>query len=204
MKLLGLLGSIPHMLILKAATYLLVLTLGLTIGNKWATEAALIERERVGADTMRENHTILFNEFKKQNEEFRAALDQQQGADNAAREILDARAKADRRALEKARAQIAKLMEPKHDVALPSPDPGCVVHPSVRLALNDAIRSINSHPDIGYTEAAPSRVPDGTPAADTPLTCRELVGSMTDILAWGAGMIGLNLSWRSWAAEALK
>ncbi len=204
MRLLGFLGGIPHALIIKAALFGLVFTLGLTIGNKWATERALIAQEQAAADMQRESTRQIFEWKVKTEARLKAELDLQRAASQAAFDTM-AKGKANTdRALGIARAQIAKLMEPKHDVALPSPDPGCVVHPSVRIALNDAIRSINSHPDVGYTEAPPARLPDGTPPADTPLTCRELIGSMTDILAWGAGMIGLNLSWKSWAAEALK
>jgi hypothetical protein len=200
----GLLRFVPTGLLTRVAIYGLVFLLGAAVGNSRATKQALQDEAHASANRMRENHLVLFDEFKKRNAEYKAHIEQQQGASNAAYEQMQsAKARSDR-SLAVARAQIAKLTETKLDVPIPGPTPGCVLPPSVRQSLNAAIDSLNNRPDVGFAEAPPTRLPDGTSAGVAPLTCGELVGSVTDILEHDAMLTAWVLSWQRWAYEALR
>lgn len=219
MRLLGLLGSIPHMLILRAATYALAFTLGASVGNYHATKAALLERERTGAETMRKNHEILFAEFAKRNAELKAAIARARDADKAAYAVM-AKGKADaekgRREAEKRLAAVMgdnlKLKDAADGLRMVNellasedrPNPGCSMPPLVRNAIDNYIASINNHPDIGNPEAFAPGVSDGANSSLAPLTCGQLTSGMTAVLEHDAMVTALVLSWQQWATEALR
>ena len=208
----GLLRFVPTGLLTRAAIFGLVFALGLAVGNNWATERALLAREQIGAERQAKYHGELIQYYAGRMKELRLAREAQDNADRAAYAQMQADKARSDRALAAARAQLKtietaqqnKLAEVRDDVKALPPTPGCVLPPSVRQSLNAAIDSLNNRPDVGYSEAPPTRLPDGTSANIAPLTCGELVGSVTDILEHDAMLTAWVLSWQRWAYEALR
>jgi hypothetical protein len=208
----NLLRFIPAGIGPRLAVWGFVFSLGLYFGNSWATERWINQREQAGAVTMAKNHNEMIVFYAGKMKELRLAREQLAEADAAAYAAM-AKSKEDTaRALALTRAQLKtletaqqnKLAEVRDDVKALPPTPGCVLPPSVRQSLNAAIDSLNNRPDVGFAEAPPTRLPDGTSSAVAPVTCAELVGSVTDILEHDAMLTAWVLSWQRWAYEALR
>ncbi len=204
--------TFPANIIPRLALWGFIFTLGLLVGNRWETAAAIEREHQASADRQRENHQLLIAWTKDVERKLKTEAAQQHAADMAAAESWakgkansDAalfRARAQLKTLETAQQQ--KLAEVRDETKALPPAPGCVLPPSLRQSLNAAIGSLNNRPDVGYSEAPPTRLPDGTSSTVAPVTCGELVGSMTDILEHDAMLTAWVLSWQRWAYEALK
>ena len=208
----SLLRFFPTGLLTKLAVYGLVFTIGLSVGNSWATKAALERELQASANRQRENHEQLITWYAEKMKEIRVSREKQADADLSAYSVMEkGKVDAERgkrlaeRKLAAIMAAIAARPKPKEptDVAPIVPvSPDCVLPDGVRLALNGYIASINSNAGLAATD--PASGPDGAAAANPPLTCEELAGSVTDILEHDANMIAQVLSWQQWAREVLK
>jgi hypothetical protein len=213
MRLLGLIGNLPHALFIKAAIYALVFTIGLSVGNSWSTKAALVREQQASADRQRENHRQLLEWTKNVERKLKAQAEQQHEADAEAFRVYQAgivaasRAKQTaERALATERARALNLKETSDGLkrvneilaSEMSANPGCVLSSGVRIALNAAIASLNAHPTIGSPEGQAPGVPDGPDSPNSLLTCSDLASSVTDILEHDAMLTGWILSFQAW------
>lgn len=205
--------KLPSMLFLKFAIVGLLMAVSYGAGNLHTTERLLREREETGARTMAKNHKEIIAWYAGKMKELRLARDQEAKADAAAYETMQKSNARAVRALAIARADLQKLAtttqqklaEVRNETANdPAPSAGCILPPSLRQSLNGVIDSINSHPNAGYSEANPARLPDGTDSAIAPVTCLELIGSLTDVLEHDAMLTGWVLSFQQWVSEALR
>ena len=209
----SLLRFFPTGILTKFAVFALVFLLGLAYGNSYATKAALQREFDNSARRMASNHEQLITWYAERMKALRLERAKQADADAAAYAMMQRDKARTDRALALARADLQKLStatqqklaevrnETAHD---PAPNAGCILPPVLRQSLNGVIDSINSHPNAGYTEADPARLPDGTNSAIAPVTCLELIGSLTDVLEHDAMLTGWVLSWQQWANEALR
>lgn len=202
----------------RLTIYALVFALGGAVGNGWATKRALERELQASADRQRENHLVLFEEFRRRNAEYKAHIEQQIGADAAAYAVLEkgkadaeAAAKQARASLRIALGENQKLTENVDDLkvvnsllAASPPDPGCVLPVGVRQSINGYIARLNSSPAVGGAQAASAGASQSPPGADQILTCRELANSVIDILQTAGGYIARDESWREWSDKALK
>lgn len=200
----------------KIAIYGLTFLLGGAVGNYHATKAALERELQNSADRQRENHLVLFEEFRRRNAEYKAHIEQQIGADAAAYAMLTKGKAEAERAAQQARASLRialgeseKLSEANdglrkvNEILAERPvDPGCILPPSVRQALDAAADADPSH--AGDSEAAASRGPDDGAAAAQAVTCRELARGYVELGEYGRMMRTWVLAWQAWARIALQ
>lgn len=201
----------------KLVIYVLVFALGGAVGNYQATKRALERELQASADRQRENHLVLFEEFKRRNAEYKKHIEQQQDADAAAYAVLSqGKADADR-AAKQARASLRIALGEKQKLEQANdglrnvsemlaaearrPDPPCQLGPELLNPLNDFVARLNRSPNVGNTPADATAVPVGSAGADTPLACSDLADSVIDILQVAGGYIARDASWREWAGK---
>lgn len=215
--LIGLLGKVPGALVTRLAIAGLLLSVGIGIGQHWANQAAIKIVNDVRAEEFRKATWQLAkaqNEFTKRLEQERAT---QAAADAVAFKVYQDGIRAATNAAKRAENELANLRSDnlklkdttdglkKVNEILASEikpaDPGCVLSPGVRVALDDYIASINNHPTVGDSQAAPASLPYGSAAAAPILTCSDLAASVTDILEHDAMLTAWVLSFQAWEVE---
>src|SRR5262245_26602875 len=95
LRALSMLGSIPHSLIIKAATYGLVFWVGLGFGQYWATERELVREQERGAQREAAVGKAVFTAFKESNAKAEQRRSVERSAEKASYNLLaDAMAEA--------------------------------------------------------------------------------------------------------------
>ena len=218
---LGFIGRVPHSLVLKAAIVGLAFTIGLGLGNHWATRGAL-ERQRV--DLLRyaaDREAAVGEAYAKAATEHNKKLAEEREraakADEASHTVYQAglvaaaRARANaERVLESERANLTKLTETNDGlrkvnellVAMPA-DPGCVLSYRVRLAL-DAASGATPDSDAGDPAPGPASGIDGSAAAASPITCQQLASGYAALGEHDRLMRAWVMAWQAWAETALR
>lgn len=212
----------PAGLWMRLMGFALVFTVGLALGNHWATQRALERELQASADRQRENHQQLIAWYAGKMKELRLAREQQEGADAAAYAILQ-KGKADaeraaaraRASLRAALAESQKLKETTDGLKavnemlaaeLRPNDPGCVLSSGVRRTLDLASGAVDPADSGDHPEASPPSVPDGSrsTSSDAALTCDELARGYVALSEHGRMLSAWVQSWQAWASEALR
>jgi hypothetical protein len=207
----------PAGLWMRLMVYALVFTLGLACGNGWATKRALERELQASADRQRENHLVLFEEFRRRNAEYKAHIEQQIGADAAAYAMLTkGKAEAERaaqQALASLRIALSEAMKQKETndgirkvndllaAEARAPDPLCLLDGRVRSILDYASGATDT-PGPGIAEAASASIPvaaseEGAAAANG-LTCDQLARGYVDLASWGREGWSLYRAWQEY------
>lgn len=212
--------KVPTVLFLKLAVIGLLMAFAYGVGNLHATDRLLREREELGARTQAKNHEALILWYRDRMKEIRLDQEKQKAADVAAYATLsEGKAESDRQATEartalnRALGANSKLTETNDGLKAVAeiqatearkPAPGCIMPPGVRQSINDYIARINAAPTVGAARSPATGLPLEPPGSDTVLTCRQLAGSVIDILQTAADYVAHDMAWRTWANEALR